>query len=231
MSSMPSSAFDTSHAEAYDRQHEALAAVKDSLHLLLGAAFAGLPAGARMLLVGAGTGAEARFLARSNPTWRFVLVDPSAPMLAVARRHAAAEGFLDRCEFHEGFLGSCEARGFDAATSLFASHFVTDGGQRRRYYADIAERLRPGAPLFEAGLCADVGAADFEPNMALWQGLLDRALSLGEEKKAAYRAAFGRDFAAHGPAEVTAMMVAAGFPGPAACYHLALVRGWVARRG
>lgn len=231
MSSLPlSAAFDASHAEVYDRQVEPLTSVKDALHLVLASALRELPDGAVLLLVGAGTGAEARFLARVNPTWRFVLVDPSEPMLAVARRHAAAEGFADRCVFHAGFVSSLPDQPLDAATSVLASHFVNDDAGRRAYYADIARRLRPGAVLFEATLCADRTAPAFETLMELWLGVLGRTAPMTGEKGSTYRAAFGRDFAVHGPDVVEAMIAGAGFSPPVPCVQLALVRAWWARR-
>ncbi len=86
---------------------------------------------ARILVVGAGTGAEVRFLAPFFPHWRFTLVDPSAGMLAVCQRPAVAEGFADRCEFHVGHVVSLPCGPFDAATSVLASHFLTDPIERQ----------------------------------------------------------------------------------------------------
>jgi tRNA (cmo5U34)-methyltransferase len=58
----------------YDQQWAKLAAVREGIHLLLGSLFARLPQRARMLCVGAGTGAEIDALASHFPatraTWR-----------------------------------------------------------------------------------------------------------------------------------------------------------------
>lgn len=224
------SAFDTAHAEVYDRQFEPIVAIKDALLLLVQVQLSRLPGDARILVAGAGTGAEARHLARVFPGWRFTLADPSTAMLSVCRRHAQAEGFLDRCDFHEGFVSSLDAGDFDAATSVLVSHFLTDAAKRQAYFADIGDRLKPGGLLFNADLCADQEDASFEPVMALWLGLLQHATGMPDDRQAAYRAMFGRDFAAHGPVEVEAMIEGAGFTAPALCYQAALVRGWVARR-
>src|SRR5690606_8062855 len=94
--SLLSTHFNADRAEAYDTQFVAMRPIKDAVHLLVQAQFASLPDEARILMAGAGTGAEARYLAPRFPGWRFTLIDPSAPMLAVARRHAEAEGFADR---------------------------------------------------------------------------------------------------------------------------------------
>ncbi len=218
-------AFDA-HAEAYDRNLEPILAVQELLHLLIRCHFSGLPDSARILVAGAGTGAEARFLAPIFPRWRFTLVDPSAAMLAVGQRHAEAEGFADRCEFHAGFVSSLDAYAFDAATSVLVSHFLTDAGDRQAYFAEIARRLKPGGLLFNADLCADVEAPSFGSIMGLWLTLA----SLPDERKASFRTLFGKGVAAHGPAEVEAMIAQAGFDAPAQCCQAALVRGWVAAR-
>lgn len=219
-------AFDATHAEAYDRNIEPLLAIKGTLHLLMRWQFSGLPDAARVLMVGAGTGAEARFLAPLFPQWRFTLVDPSKAMLDVARRHAVAEGFADRCVFHAGLVSSLAADSFDAATSVLVSHFLTDAAERQAYFAEIARRLKPDGLLFTADLCADVEDPSFGSVMDLWLNLA----GMPEERKGSFRAAFGRGVAAHGPAEVEAILTRAGFPAPVPCFQAALIRGWMATR-
>lgn len=71
--------------------------IREAADLLIQIQFTDLPADARILMAGAGTGAAARCLAARFPDWRFTLIDPPAPMLNVARRHAEAEGFAERC--------------------------------------------------------------------------------------------------------------------------------------
>jgi hypothetical protein len=58
-------------------------------------------------------------------------------------------------------------------------------------------------------------------------GMLEQA---GPIDRDAYRGVFGRVVAAHRPAEVQNMSVAAGFPDAAVCVQIAAVRGWLARR-
>ncbi len=218
-------AFDA-YAEAYDRSLEPILAIKATLHLLLRCQFSGLPDSARILVAGAGTGAEARFLAPIFPQWQFTLVDPSEAMLAVGRRHAVAEGFADRCEFHAGFVSSLAGGPFDAATSVLVSHFLTGVDDRQAYFAEIARRLKPGGLLFNADLCANPEDPSFGSVMGLWLTLA----GLPDERKASFRAAFGRDLATHGPAEVEAMIAHAGFSAPASVFQAALIRGWTAAR-
>ena len=218
-------AFDA-HAEGYDRTLTPLLPLKGVLHLLLQCQLAGLPDAARVLVVGAGTGAEVRYLAPLFPRWTFVLVDPAQAMLAVAQRHALAEGFVDRCAFHAGRVATLEDGGFDAATSVLVSHFLTDAGERQAYFADIARRLRPGGLLFNADLCAETAGDGFAAVMDLWLTLT----GMPEERRASFRGAFGRDVAAHGPRQVEAMIARAGFSTPVPVFQAALIRAWTAVR-
>jgi len=226
MSTTIPQAFDA-HAEGYDRSLEPLLPIKAVLHALIRSQLAGLPESASVLVAGAGTGAEARFLAPLFPGWRFTLLDPSAGMLAVAQRHAVAEGFADRCTFHVGPVASLPAGGFDGATSVLVSHFLPDPGERRAYFAEIAKRLVPGAPLFTADLCAELDAPQFGALMELWVTLA----RLPDDRRGPFRAAFGTAIAAHGPREVEAMIRDAGFSAPVPVFQAALVRGWTAQRG
>ena len=66
-------AFDQ-QASSYDQKWARVAAFRDALHLLVGAAFKELPAAARVLCVGAGTGAEIFYLAARFPAWTFTAV-------------------------------------------------------------------------------------------------------------------------------------------------------------
>lgn len=224
-----SAAFGEDHAAVYDSQFAALMPIKDCIHLMVEAHLARLPEDARLLVVGAGTGAEVRHLAPRFPGWRFTLVDPSAAMLAVARRHAEAEGFAGRCAFHAAYISETPVEAHDAATSLLASHFITDAPARQSYFADIAERLKPGAPMVNVDLSADRAAPAFEAVMGLWLDFLRRA-GQDEASRANYLKAFGQQFAAHGPDEVAQMIEAAGFTPAAPVFQVALMRGWTARK-
>lgn len=225
----PSIHFDAERAEIYDTQFAALQPLKDCIHLLIEAHFASLPETARILVAGAGTGAEVRYLAQRFPDWRFTLVDPSAPMLAVARRHAEAGNFAQRCAFHADYVSATPVEAHDAATSLLVSHFLTEAAARLSYFADIAARLKPGGRFFNVDLCTDNDAPAFAGVMGLWMETLGLA-GQTEESRANYLKSYGRDFAAHGPEAVAGMIEAAGFTPPAPIFQAALIRGWTAAR-
>lgn len=66
--------FGKDHAASYDRRWEKLSTIMETLHLLSDFAFQNLPPKARVLCVGAGTGAEVIALAKKNPEWKFTLI-------------------------------------------------------------------------------------------------------------------------------------------------------------
>ena len=224
-----SDAFGPDQAATYDQRFEKLNAIKALTHLILRTYFAPLPPTARVLVAGAGTGAEVRHLAGIYPTWQFTLADPSEAMLEIARGYARAEGFDDRCTFHAGYVSTLTETGFDAATSVLVSHFLTDADDRLAYFRSIAERLKPGARFFNADLCADMASADFKAVMDVWLGFMAHA-DMDMAGRENYLSAFGKAFACHGPAEVETMMTKAGFSPPAQCFQAGLIRGWVAVR-
>lgn len=121
-------AFDR-QAAAYDEQWEKMAPIRDGLYFLVESVFAELPADAKVLCVGVGTGAELAHLARRFLRWSFTAVEPSGPMLDLCRQRAEREGFASRCTFHEGYLDSLASDGrHHAATCFLVSQFILDQG-------------------------------------------------------------------------------------------------------
>lgn len=69
--------FDGERASGYDDRYARLAPFKEALHLNTRLVLSKLPSQARVLIVGAGTGAELLYLAQSAPDWHFTVVEPS----------------------------------------------------------------------------------------------------------------------------------------------------------
>ena len=132
--------FNREIADAYDRRNSALAPISDGLHFLLRLVLEDLPADARVLCVGVGTGAEILSLARAYPGWSFVGVDPSEDMLAVGRGRLEQAGVLDRCQLLQGYVHDAPRDGFDAVVSLLVAHFI-QREDRLAFYAAIHDRL------------------------------------------------------------------------------------------
>ena len=104
---------------------------------------------ANLLHVGLGTGAElVPYLRFAPPGWRFTGVDPSDPMLAVARTRLESEGLLARTQLHVGALPTLpEGPPFDGAQMLGVLHHVEGEEARLALLREVARRLAPGAPL------------------------------------------------------------------------------------
>lgn len=222
--------FGEAHAAVYDRQFEKISTVRDVVHLGARLGLDSLPEKARILCVGAGTGEDALRLGEVHPNWHFQLTDPAPAMLAIARQRLEAAGLLDRCSFHDGFLDSLpQSAPFDGATALLVSHFLTSLDERTQFFRDIAGRLAPGGTLVCADLAADRAAPDFRSVMDLWLAGL-RLCDLPAENLASYDDAFGRDFAAHRPAQLEQAITDAGFTPPVQAFQALLIRVYVARR-
>ncbi|GAC58056.1 putative methyltransferase [Gordonia hirsuta DSM 44140 = NBRC 16056] len=144
----PGRRFAAGNALGYDARIGHLVPGYAELHEISAAVLAArLPVSARILVAGAGTGTETLALAQANPAWEVVGVDPSADMLAVARRRAALAD-LPNARFVEGYVsGLADPMPFDAALSLLVMHFLAGDQAKSGYLAQIADRLRPGAPL------------------------------------------------------------------------------------
>ncbi|KUY94003.1 MULTISPECIES: class I SAM-dependent methyltransferase [unclassified Burkholderia] len=155
--SLPASAakFDPVRAHEYAEQSRIALAGYDACHELAACMLASaidVP-GAQLLIVGAGgTGQEICVPAALEPGWQFTAVDPSAPMLALARANVEAAGFAARTQFVEAGVDALpDAPAFDGATLIGVLHHVPGDAAKAALLDAIARRLKPGAPLVIAG--------------------------------------------------------------------------------
>ena len=221
--------FDAQHAAAYDDRWAPLAPLRDSLHLQLRLILQELPAKARILCVGAGTGAELVALARAFPQWRFVAVDPSAPMLDVCRRRAEKDGLADRCEFHATYVHELPVgAAFDAATSILVSQFITERAQRVSFFRAIAARLRPDGILATADLSL-LPPAPQAGLLEIWRRMMALTGATPAQLDAMI-AAYGRDVALLPLPDMEGLLGEAGFATPVHFSQSLLIHAWYARR-
>lgn len=218
-------AFGEKQAASYDDRFAKASAMRDAMHLVTRLALGELNEDASVLCVGAGTGLEIGYLAAAFPRWRFMAVEPAPAMLAQCHKRADAEGFADRCEFHEGFLDSLpEGDPYDAATCLLVSHFL-QRPERREFFAAIARRLKPGATLVTADLASDVGTPGHARAMAVWRRMwlhCDTPL----EQVDNMLVEFEKKVPLLPPAEVAKLVCAAGFEAPTPILQTLLIHGW-----
>lgn len=217
-------------AAGYDRQWAKMAPIRDGLHYLAGAVLADLPATARVLCVGAGTGEELAYLASRFPSWRFTAVDPSGAMLDVCRRKAEQQGFRARCHFHEGYVESLPGEDeFDAATCFLVSQFISDLKARAEFFRAIAARLRPGGILISSDLASDVGSKEYEALLQVWFNVMAEG-GISAEGLERMRQAYATDVAVVPPRQVASILQAGGFDEPVAFYQAGLIHAWFAKR-
>lgn len=224
-------AFQGDMAANYDARNAPMAPLRDALQFLIARLFLkNLPQDARILCVGAGTGLEILYLAGIAPGWTFTAVDPSGDMLAVCRTRLAEAGLTDRCQVFQGYIDEFgqETR-YDAATSILASHFITDRDERQRYFSEIAARLNPGAVLVNADLAGDRSAPVFPELEHAWLSAL-RATGMDDEGVTSYRENLDKSVGLLAPADLAGLIASAGFTPPAQIYQGGLIHGHFARR-
>lgn len=182
------------------------------------------PAQAQVLVVGAGGGQEISELAQAHAQWRFVGVDPSESMLALARTTLGP--LMERVTLHLGTTETAPEGPFDAATCLLTMHFL-DLAQRRSTLDAIRRRLKPGAPLVMAHLSLPQGAQERPLWLARYAAF---AIASGVPAQDARRAAstIESQLPILGPEQEETLLSDAGFAGASLFYAGLAFRGWVA---
>lgn len=216
-------------AATYDDRFAKMAPMRDALHLVAGAVLSDLPEDARILCVGAGTGAELLAFARRFPGWHFTAVDPAAAMLEICEKKAVEAGISDRCVFHAGYLDTLPmGEGFHAATSILVSQFILDWDARRGFLEEIAKRLLPDGLLVSADLSADLSSEEYQTELAVWLNIF-LYTGMPPENVERLREVYGRDVAVSRRDEIEALIASAGFEPPLHFLQTSLIHAWFAK--
>lgn len=188
-----------------------------------------LPDGARMLVVGCGTGIELVTFKAIRPDLRLHGVDPSRQMLELARRRVAQTGEAEGISFQLGYAADVPLTPrFDAATLINVLHFVPDDGSKAALLHDIARRLTPGGVFVLFDLHGDPGSEEHERYMPAWERYWKiRGMSAEEMAGFQERIRHGIHFAP--PERVVALAREAGFAEPRRFYKSLLYGGWTFR--
>jgi len=129
-----------------------------------------LPMQARILVAGAGTGMEILEFAPCNPGWSFCGVDPSAEMLALARKKFSEKNLAGKIELKKGYVDDLnEEEVFDAATCILVMHFLKDDGSKLELLESICKRIKTGAPFVLIDGFGEPGSMDFEKIKVAWK--------------------------------------------------------------
>ncbi len=222
--------FDEERASTYDQRAAKVAPLRDVLNLFTRLILSELPADARILCVGVGTGLELIYLAQEFPQWQFTAVDPAPAMLDTCHQKAEEYGFASRCTWHEGYLNSLPTSApFDAATCLLVSHFFMQQEKRRNFFSEIAARLRPEGYLVSADLAADMSTSAYQNLREIWTRMLEYA-GYPDEEVEQFLAAHGRDAAVLPPNEVASIIESSGFDRPVLFLQTLFIHAWYAKR-
>jgi tRNA (cmo5U34)-methyltransferase len=185
-----------------------------------------VPSDGQVLVLGAGGGLDLRVFAEMQPDWRLTGIDPSPVMLDLARETMGS--LAGQVTLIEGYIDDVPEGPFDGATCLLTLHFL-DREQRRHTLAELARRLRPGAPLVVAH-----HSVPAEPEQRLqW---LERSIAFGSAAAALRGSAresarmMAERLPLLSPAEDEALLREAGFAGVALFYAGFSFRGWVGWR-
>lgn len=222
--------FDQKTAASYDAKTALWALGREALFSLMRLICAELPAEARMLCVGVGTGTEMIALAQAFPLWQFTAVEPASAMLDLCRQKAEAHGISDRCTFHEGYLDSLPAtEPFDAATCLLVSQFIKEAKERSAFFSQIAQRLRVGGLLINSDLVLGTAPAVHEAMFEVWLRMLGGS-GWNEADVEKMRAAWRLHLTALTPPQIEAIIAAGGFDQPVLFYQTLFIHAWFSRR-
>lgn len=181
------------------------------------------PQDAEILVYGAGGGLELKAFADAQPGWRLRGVDPSAPMLDLAR--AVLGPLAERVVLQQGFVDDVAQGPFDGAVCLLTLHFLPRE-ERLRVLCELHRRLKPGSPLIVAHHSAPPGS-----DLSSW---LTRSIAFADRdavdfaKADASAQAMGARLPILSSDEDEALLGQAGFTDAALFYAAFSFRGWVA---
>ncbi len=225
-----SSHFDESLAAKYDRRIRLFCPSYDALHQMIVPWLQSLPEQSSFLSAGAGTGAEIFTLGKRFPFWHFTAVDVSPDMLNACQSRVAEAGMASQVAFFNGRLQEYQSPTlFDAASSVFVSHFIKGRDEKLAYFRSIAASLKPGGVFILADLFGDKGSPEFEQLLNAWLASY-ASHGVSAEELAQDRAHVDRDVSFIPESELLALLSEAGFDIPVRFYQTFLFGGWVATK-
>jgi tRNA (cmo5U34)-methyltransferase len=221
--------FNHEASQSYDAKNARLAPIGDAMHFLIRLILQELPAKARVLCVGVGTGAEILSLAQHYPEWRFVGVDPSAAMLDMCHKRLEAAGISNRCELIHGYVQDApDGANFDAVLSILVGHFVKRE-ERLSFYQNMQQRLKPSGYFINTEISYDLDAETFPTMLEHW-GKVQQLMGATEESLAALPNALRNILCVLSPDETEALIRASGIAHPTRFFQALMITGWYGRK-
>ncbi len=131
----------------------------------------------RILILGAGTGTDTIKIAAEFPGAKLVAIDPSDPMLEMARANFAREKI--EVEVHCGTLESFpNLVGFDVIVCIGVVHHVNSIAGQEGLLTDIVRAVAPGGMLVVA---SHIGDFDGDTRFSMWMEHVRRCGASEEE--------------------------------------------------
>jgi tRNA (cmo5U34)-methyltransferase len=222
--------FDEKLSVKYDRRIRLFCPNYDVLHEMIPVWFRGIPERARFLSVGAGTGAEILTLGKLFPSWHFTAVDASRDMLEACRRQISDAGMADRVTLFNGQIQDYQSPApFDAASSVFVSHFIKGRDWKFAYFNAISSSLKPGGAFVLADLFGDTGSITYRQLLDAWMASYASHGVSGQELTND-RAHIDSDVSFIPESELFDLLNEAGFHGPIRFYQTFLFGGWATKK-
>ncbi len=222
--------FDRERASNHDKQFAKLAPMRKGLDMSIGMVLSELADNARILCVGVGTGEELIHLAQYFPQWQFTAVEPAAPMLDICRQKAEESGIASRCTFHEGYLDSLPALDeFDAATCIWVTHFMMQREERRNFFRQISDRLRPNGYLVSSDTASDMSTPAYTSLLDVSRRMFQYA-GMPVEEIENIISAYGQQIAVLPTQDVESIIASSGFDTPVLFFQTFLIHAWYAKR-
>ena len=215
----------TTAARVYDERNRPLAPIADNMHFLIRLVLKDLPAQARVLCVGVGTGAEILSLSAAFPQWTFVGVDPAIGMLDVCRERLSQAGVLSRCELIHGYVHDVPpGEHFDAVLSVLVAHFVKRE-DRLNFYEAMVSRLRANGILINTEISFDLDSQEFPSMLENWAAV--QALMGASPESLANLSVTLRDMlSVISPADTESLLRQSGIALPVRFLQAFMIAGW-----
>jgi tRNA (cmo5U34)-methyltransferase len=219
-------------AQAYDRRMRDAIPGYEALHQLACMVVAENTGGhGRVLVAGAGTGAECVALGQACPALHVVGIDPAKDMLTLAEHKVAEHDLTERVRLYP-----CEVKAlptfepFDAATLLLVLHFIPDDGAKLALLTDLAKHLKPGSSLVLADLFGPGWGDEWQAQLRIFWRHLQKAAGIAPADIDKGFAHVDRDIHPVTEDRLTELLAEAGFGPPLPFFRALCFGGWVAQR-
>ncbi|WP_240636744.1 class I SAM-dependent methyltransferase [Paenibacillus silvae] len=135
-----------------------------------------------ILVTGAGGGKELTLLGASHQEWQLTGMDTSFQMLKLAQQKAEEAGITGQTTLLQGTIENLpEAALYDGATCMLTLHFIQGMEAKKSFLRQLAQRLKPGAPLIIAAVNTDLASPVYPVMMQAWREHMLQAGIYAEE--------------------------------------------------